>query len=159
MFTELTNCSLTPMKHYFQNTVHKTTLLEETHAALLQALENIRTEFQINKIGFVSGSITSDGPEHIQKNIEKLKNHTENLRGQFSFPIICCPDIFIDEMNMFHEKNNTPYNDFVIFWRNVLSSGYITDLFMTPGWEKSTGARDEHETAKKNNIIIHYLSS
>lgn len=45
------------------------------------------------------------------------------------------------------------------FWRDILESGHVTDIFMTPRWEQSKGAIDEHEAAKQLGIKIHYMNN
>lgn len=52
-------------------------------------------------------------------------------------------------------KGKCPYRRF--FWREIFKSGHVTDVFMTPRWEKSKGAVDEYKTAQKIGLTIHYL--
>ncbi len=40
-----------------------------------------------------------------------------------------------------------------------MECGYITDIFMTPRWEHSEGARDEHKNAIKAGMTIHYVEN
>lgn len=66
-------------------------------------------------------------------------------------------DVFYEGLYEKIQESRFPYDQrrilFTEFWRKVFSSGNITD----PRWEKSEGATDEHETAKKLDLAIHYL--
>jgi hypothetical protein len=59
------------------------------------------------------------------------------------------------------EDTRLPYKErrtaFIGFYREILQNSFITDIFMTPRWQKSEGATDEHETAKKQKLTIHYV--
>jgi hypothetical protein len=116
---------------------------------------------EAKRIGYVAGIVTSDGPENIDKNVKNLTKFTNKIRERNSFPIFSSTDVFskkciakLDEMNLPPEKIEV---EFWKFWRKLLRSGYITDIFMTPGWDRSLGAQDEHKTAKKAGLKIHYL--
>jgi hypothetical protein len=67
------------------------------------------------------------------------------------------PDIFSEGVYRKINAHLLSSEDFQPFFRNVLSSGHITDVFMAPRWETSQGASDEHETAKRLRLTIHYL--
>jgi len=41
----------------------------------------------------------------------------------------------------------------------AIRSSYVTDIFMTPGWQRSKGAIAEHRIAKTKKIKIHYLET
>ena len=116
-----------------------------------------------NRIGYVAGIVTSDGTENIDENVRKLKSYTKNIRKQYNFHIFSSTDIFdkkfiekLDEMSLplkIFEKR------FLNFWEKILVSGYITDIFMTPGWERSRGAKFEHNIANNKGLDIHYYKS
>lgn len=102
------------------------------------------------RMGYVAGVITSDGPGLVQRNVEMLKKYTERVRLAQSFPVFSSTDVF-GETGLWERlaAKNYSYQDWVLFWRKVLGRGKITDIFMAPSWERSVGARDEWETAKK----------
>lgn len=115
----------------------------------------------ITRIGYVDGLINSDGPEYFEINRKKLANHTEKLRTIHKFPMFSAIDVFSDdvyvkleEMVLSFEKREIKFRR---FWREIFKSGHVTDIFMTPRWEKSKGATDEHKTAKKIGLKIHYV--
>lgn len=145
------------MRKVLKLALKKAFTIEETLRITVRTITKAKEDNPNAKIGYVSGKVTADGPECIIDNLARMHKFTEMLikiHGNFIFS---AADIFNDEvywkMNLprpIHEK------DFYDFWRAVLSSG-ITDIYMTPGWEKSDGAKDEHETAKQLKINIHYM--
>lgn len=113
------------------------------------------------RIGYVAGIINSDGPEKVEENRQRLAEYTERIRGEQDFPIFSATDIFTKELftRLEEVKLGGPEKTqaFLQFWREILEKGRITDIFMTPRWEQSLGARDEHETATRLGITIHYV--
>jgi hypothetical protein len=142
----------------FSKYLHITLTLNEACRNLIQVLKETYETSDSKRIGFVSGAITADGPEHIERNIKKLLEYTNLLNKGYSFSIFSDPQVFTSEMNNRYKKQGVAYHEFIEFWRKVLKSGYITDIFMTPGWERSTGAKDEYLLAKKLGLHIHILS-
>jgi hypothetical protein len=110
-----------------------------------------------NQLGYVSGIITSDGPDYIKRNFKVLEKYTEKLRQTKNYPIFSATDIFHTELLSRLNGGILVDHHFLKFWREVLESGYVTDIYMTPGWERSVGAKDEYETAKNRSLKIHYL--
>lgn len=70
-------------------------------------------------------------------------------------------DVFSSEIYERLAEWKLPFNEREVkarsFWRKILKSGHVTDIFMTPRWEKSKGATDEHKTAKEIGLKIHYI--
>ena len=109
------------------------------------------------KIIYVAGKVTTNGDARIAYNLEKLKEAARSLRKATKDFVFSPADIFntktywrLNIPKPLHEK------DFYIFWRRVLKNGVI-DIYFAPKWEQSVGARDEHSTAKKIGLTIHYL--
>lgn len=127
----------------------------EVEKSILKLLRKRHAEHK--RVGYVSGIITSDGPGKIAENSRKLYEHTENLRKKYDFPIFACTDIFTDEIFSKTSANNLTAVEWMAFWRNILNAGYITDVFMTPRWRESAGAKDEYETTRKLRLKIHYI--
>lgn len=115
----------------------------------------------VNRIGYVAGIVTSGGEKRLQENINNLDRYTKRVRKKSKFPIFSSTDMFDERLVYNLEELSLPPNEvekkFWEFWRIILKSGYITDIFMTPGWEISKGAQDEYNTAKKIGLTIHYL--
>jgi hypothetical protein len=115
----------------------------------------------IKRIGYVAGILTSEGEDKLQENINRLDKHTENIRKANNYPVFSSTDIFdkklvysLEEIKLSPNKVEEKFRE---FWRIILSSGYVTDIFMTPGWKRSRGAQDEHKTAKENGLKVHYV--
>ncbi|MBP9817176.1 hypothetical protein KBC75_00280 [Candidatus Shapirobacteria bacterium] len=111
----------------------------------------------ITQIGYVSGIISSEGPENIPKNLKRLDKYTKNLRRLHHFPIFSQNDIFSDDVYEAIKKSGATHSDFEDFYRRVHGSGFITHMFMTPKWELSLGATDEHKTALQSALKLIYL--
>lgn len=113
------------------------------------------------KIGYVAGVIYSEGPKFAESNWKRLISHAERLRKIHKFPLFSATDVFppeiysnLEEWELSFEERETKVRD---FWREILKTGHVTDVFMTPRWEKSKGATDEHKTAKQIGLRIHYV--
>lgn len=115
------------------------------------------------KIGYVAGIITSEGAEHFKVNRKRLADYVKKLRRIHKFPMFSAIDVFSSEVYERLVEWKLPFDEREVkarsFWRKILKSGHITDVFMTPRWEKSKGAVDEHETAKKIGLTIHYVEA
>lgn len=132
--------------------------IEELQERIIDSLEQIKKEQ--DKLGYVIGILTSDGPDRIKENVEKLKSYTRKVSSENDFPIFSAMVTFVGDNGdvVDHVRNrHYEFQHWLTLWRNVLESGHITDLFVTPGWERSKGATDEHETAKRLGLEIHYL--
>ena len=111
------------------------------------------------RIGYVSGIVSSDGPDKIQENIERLKRFTDSVRSTHQFPVFSATDIFTDRIyEVCNRERKITQSEFIDFWRELLNSKLITDLFMTPRWDESEGATDEHTFAEQLGLNIHYIS-
>lgn len=112
------------------------------------------------RIGYVSGIISSDGPDKIQENIERLKSFTDSVRSTHQFPVFSATDIFTEQIyEACNNERKITQSEFIDFWRELLKSKLITDIFMTPRWDESEGATDEHLVAEQLGLNIHYISS
>jgi len=152
-----------------QNHIHKLRLQKkspltvlEIRLALADVLRNIKRDNPHAAIGYVAGCLTSDGPESIDKNLAKLEAYADYLRKKLNNPLIfSTKEVFSDEeqkeITMQGEKAQIELRS---FWKDIQAAGYLSDLFMTPGWERSAGAKDEHKAAKENkHITIHYVKA
>lgn len=110
-----------------------------------------------DRLGYVAGIINSDGPEHAERNFRNLEFYTKILQGRTSFPIFSATEIFHAELLQRLRAREHIGDEFIKFWRSVLSSGHVTDVFFTPRWDESAGALDEHEIAKITGLSVHYL--
>ncbi len=149
------------MQQKIQASVAGATNLPQVRDALLQLFKTIQSEEEVTNIGYVGGMIFSEGPEHVEKNIRILNEHTQRLRNEYTFPLFSAVDIFYEGLYQNLREATLPYAErrglFLTFWQEIVGSGFITDIFMTPRWEMSEGATDEHQTAKKKGITIHYV--
>ncbi len=142
------------MKDVIHKHINKANSLSEVRNALIKALEEIKNTREITHIGYVSGIVSSDGIEYIKRNIQVLGQYTEKLKNIHKFPMFSAADVLSEEIFLKIDGANLPTQVWFDFWRNILETGYITDIFMTPGWEASLGAKDEYETAQKLGISI-----
>jgi len=134
--------------------------LDDVKKHLFEIFRDLKTE-GYNKLGYVAGIITAEGPENMAKNLKRLEKFTDLVRSQNDFPIFSPTDIFDRALFAKLEANGFKNADWEVFFRQVLSGEgqhFVTDIFMTPKWEISHGSTDEHKTAKENGIEIHYLT-
>ena len=145
------------MKKILRESLKNTESFEEVLSITVKIISEIKKKNLAVKIGYVSGKVTADGEEYIADNLARLHKFTEQLEKVHGEYIFSAADVFSDEI---YWKINLPRpiheTDFYTFWRKVVSSG-VTDIYMTPEWEKSTGAKDEHEIATKLQLKIHYV--
>jgi hypothetical protein len=146
------------MRDQLRKEIKNASTIEEVLKITLNLISQIKKENPDTKIGYVSGKVTTDGEENISKNLKRLHVFTEKISKEFGENIFSAADVFDEEV---YWKINLPRpvheEDFYAFWRKIVEGG-ITDIFMTPEWEKSIGATDEYKTAKKIGIKIHDLS-
>jgi len=132
--------------------------LESAEKGIVMGLVRLRETVRekSDRIGFVCGVLTSDGPEFLDANLARHRNYTSSLREAFLFPVFSATDVFDDKL--LERLKDEPESSWRRMWRGVLSTQMVTDLFFTPGWERSIGAKDEHDTAKNLGLKIHYLN-
>lgn len=112
------------------------------------------------RIGYVSGIVSSDGPEHVSRNIQRLGVYTEYVGSLYTIPVFSAADVFTGEIIRDLHKVGYTNEGFIKFWREVLAppERFVTDMFMTPRWEESLGARDELALAQEAGIALHYIT-
>ncbi len=146
------------MQELFREKLTNAKTLSDVRESVIQTFAEIKTK-GIKRLGYVSGILNSDGPEQKAINIHNLQEQTQKLRGQHDFPIFSCLDIFSHELFDQITPHPVSEEDMYLFYREMLNSGYVTDIFMTPRWERSIGASDEHAAARKRGLTIHYVPS
>lgn len=134
--------------------IQQANVLEEVQTAISDVLQ----ELSGGRIGYVSGIVTSDGAGKVEENLQRLKDFARKMRERFGFPIFSPSDVFPKDILGRIQENGATNNDFVEFWRALLNSGHITDIFMTPRWQESHGATDEHQIAQEKGLKVHYLN-
>lgn len=146
------------MKEAIQESVKTAATLAEVRDSLFDVFRTLQAQGH-TRIGYVSGTITSDGEESIPHNIERLNRFTETIRAQQGFPVFSATDVFDDTLFKRLDAAGFVNSDWEVFWREVLGAEdrFITDMFMTPGWERSSGASDEHRVALEIGMTIVYI--
>lgn len=149
------------MRELIGTSVAEATGLPEVEKRALEVLHTVTYETGLERLGYAAGVITSDGEEHIETNIQNLRRQTETLERSCAFPVFCAADIFtpqlfdqLPEMQLEREEREAC---FMRFWRNILTAPYITDVFLTPGWRRSSGAVDEYMQARSAGKRIHHV--
>lgn len=144
------------MKVHLQKYCSDASSLDDVLQGAIQAIENIQAS-GTGRLGYVAGIISSDGPECVEENMVRLRGYTERLREEHGFPMISAAYVFQSELFQRIMQSPPATEEWIAFWRQILSCGRVTDLFMTPRWEESYGSRDEHELGKKLGIRIYYI--
>jgi hypothetical protein len=125
--------------------------LAEVGIGVIEILKSLKDSGE-GRIGFVSGIITSDGEKFIGLNLRRLASYTEFIRKANDFPIFSATDVFDEALTM--RIGHNAEERWLSFWKSILHSGHITDLFMTPRWKESRGARDEYKAGKEIGMRI-----
>lgn len=105
----------------------------------------------------ISGAVSADTPEGVRANRARLAERAKRVAKKLgdSVRVVCNPLLFPDEK--LERMGDTEKSDWVEFWNKIFCSGKLTDVYFTPGWEKSSGARWEHEKAEELGLTMHYL--
>lgn len=142
------------MKHKISTIIKKGNNLDEVADLLIDYLKKSN-----GPVMYVAGMVTSEGPENIEKNVAVLESWTQKIARENPFIVFSSNDVF-GKSRLWKKFDNLGFinQEYVNFWRKILESGAVTDIVMTPRWEISNGARDEHKTAKRHDISIHYLT-
>ncbi|MBI4054151.1 MAG: hypothetical protein HY397_02360 [Candidatus Doudnabacteria bacterium] len=130
--------------------------LDEVLDILVQELKAVRGQGN-ERLGYVAGIISSDGPDRIQENLQRLDYYTRRLQSRHDFPLVSATEVFPPELLERLRASGHGKDQFIVFWRKVLGSGHVTDIFMTPRWEYSLGAQDEHKVARALGLRFHYV--
>lgn len=124
---------------------------DELLGNVVSILEEAKEKY--GSVGYVAGIITSDGPDFYERNKKILSEKTRTISAETDYPVFCANDIF---SNYMVDKLGHRNEDYIDFWTRLLKSGVVTDIFMTERWDESTGATEEHKTAKEIGINIHF---
>lgn len=130
--------------------------LPEVQEALLDLVSAEHTR-NINRIGIISGIVSSEGMDNIPQNMVRLQTYTALMGQRYSEArFFSAADVFTAEIyaNLPEFQLPRPEIDhaFMEFWRGILGSGFISDVSFTPRWRKSVGATDEHVTVTKLSV-------
>lgn len=145
------------LENLITESIVRVSTLDEVYAAIVGVFRYLREDLQYPRVGYVSGVVTSDGPAKIEENLARLHASAAQLQKTHTFPIFSPPDIFSKDVHSRVIQAGAKTEDFIQFWRSVLMSGYVTDIFMTRRWQESRGATDEHNIALQAGFRIHYL--
>ena len=145
------------MRNTLKDSIKIATSFQEVLKITLETVAEIKRHDSHKRIGYVAGKVTADGKENIKRNLDRLHKFTEEISKDFGENIFSPADVFNEKVYwVINIPKPVHEQDFYVFWQKVLGSG-ITDIFMTPEWERSTGASNEHKTAKKLGLTIHYI--
>jgi hypothetical protein len=136
---------------------------DEIREGVMRVLRLASHMTPVGRVGYLSGIITSLGHERIGEMTERLEQLTGDIRENveiLSFPVFSSSDIFppsgVMEARIKASGEALSQDNFNNFWDLILRSGFVTDMFMTPGWPVSSGAKLEHEIAERMRMIIHF---
>lgn len=149
------------MNRQIYEEIKHATKLSHVAEGLAKAFETVKSSSENERIGYVSGVITSDGDENMHSNIAILERYTRALHKKEGIPMFFSFDVFgngvyskIEEAQFERELREEHFRK---FWKMIIGSGHITDMYMTPGWDRSRGANEEYDVAKKLGIKIHFV--
>lgn len=115
------------------------------------------------EVHYVAGAISSDGDEHIDRNIAELLRLQVEVAQQLGEKaiVLTSPAIFTPlmykKLRIFEMPRVERELNLQGFWDKIISSGYISGIHFAPNWRRSVGAKLEHEAATQNGTGIFYL--
>ena len=115
------------------------------------------------EVHYVAGVISSDGDAHIERNMQELLRHRSTIAQELGEKalVFTSPDIFtpalLAQLNVFSLPKEVREQGFRAFWDGVISSGLVSHVHFTFGWERSKGAQFEHEAVQKLGVGVTYL--
>ena len=146
-----------------ENQYNKSTMHEEINELLKNCtnLDEVRDilfpylkEKNTDGLAFVSGLVTTPQPDKTASQRQALNTWTADVRKAISYPAFSFFDIFSHELLEQIKADTITTDEWLCFMEDVLVQGGVTDLYLTPGWTKSTGCRDEYITAVSQNIKV-----
>lgn len=115
------------------------------------------------RVVYVAGPISSDGEHKIAANIERLMEFRRALahglgEGAFVFasPSIFTPSVY-QRLRIFDMPREERELKLQGFYDKVIESKHLDGIYFTPGWDRSTGAKREHETAVRVGVPVLFL--
>ncbi|MDO8618487.1 MAG: DUF4406 domain-containing protein [Candidatus Daviesbacteria bacterium] len=129
--------------------------LDEVFDSLISLLADIKDESG-SGVAYVAGIVNSDGSEFRDRNIERLQSFTTKIGEKYGLVTFSAADLFPRDVFTKVTRNGFNPEEFKSGWKRVFSSGYIEQVFMTPRWEVSDGATDEHNVATQLGLVINY---
>ena len=136
----------------FRRAIDGTETLDEVCAAVCGVVRMVAGRG--SRVGFVSGVISSDGPQLVMRNLDLLRAYTGVIGSSVDYPVFCAANVFDEKLRGRYSGTAKP--EWWTFWRKVLGSG-ISDFFTTPRWGLSRGGDDEHTFVKYRKVELHYL--
>ena len=115
------------------------------------------------EIHYVAGPISSDGDEHIQRNIAELQRQRAGVAAELGerAVVFCALDIFtptvFDRLKVFGMPRDEREEKMRQFWHSIFESGGIKKAHFADRWWLSVGASLEHDDSIAFNIERAYL--
>lgn len=115
------------------------------------------------EIHYVAGTISSDGDEHIERNLAELLRfqHEVALNLGEKALVLTSPAIFTSsiysQLKIFDMPRSKRELHMQSFWDKIIASGYVSGIHFAPNWVRSIGAKLEHEAAIQRGVNIYYL--
>ena len=129
--------------------------LKEVADLVTARLRHVRQD--ADRLVYVAGIVSSDGPEQIATNLRSLHQNATYVAERFSAPTFSAADVFSPDVYARVGLETRTNAEFCHFWTAVLRSGFVTDIVLTPRWRTSAGARSEYAVARRRGLRLHSL--
>jgi hypothetical protein len=118
--------------------------------------------------GMISGPISTGGLDatethsSLQRNLRAFEAAIEEMykRGHNIFSHLPYEDRIVELYTAWHEEHGKDvYFQPVLdeFYKPIFESGFISDLWLLPGWQSSKGAKWEHKYCVRKGIRTHSI--
>ncbi len=136
------------MKLYLQSRTSHCLVLPEFAPAIIEAFHHHRQSFGFHQtIAMVCGPVTADGPQHVNDNLAILDQLAVLAGERLQMAAFSCAHVFTPEVLVKIDSDRYSNEEWFNHWRQVLHSQHVAPTIFHPGWERSSGTRDEHECA------------
>jgi hypothetical protein len=144
------------MVNTFAVELTETKNLPQASERIQDILRTVQKTTPSARVAIVLGVTVSDGPEFTTQNINRLRVCSDYIRRRHDFPVFSLIDIFPENWHLENQDKSRAMKEYQNFWKSLLLSGSITDVFVTPRWESNPELVELHSIAQKAGIHIHY---
>jgi hypothetical protein len=147
------------MKPYLQLRTSHCKKLPDFAPAIIEAFHDHRHALKFRQtIAMVCGPVTADGPEHINRNLEILDRLAVLAGERLGMSAFSCAHVFTPEVLVKIESIRYTDQEWFDHWRQVLRSRHVAPTIFHPGWERSSGTRDEHACATELGLPMLHIT-
>lgn len=146
------------LKFQLKDAVADAQCLNEVAEKLAAVLKKMSDEMYLETIGFVIGAVSETAAHKIAENHARLVRFTKVIGRELENGLVfSSADIYDDALRATVASAEIPTDEWLVYWKNILIAGLITDIYVIPGWQKSERAIAEYKMALAYGLRVHTL--